>query len=93
MRFLESGEAPTQGNLPLPQIREVKPKAKATKAKAKAKTKAKTPSRPAKKRVAPTKKSKAKKPAKRASKQGKKGTGTVFRGGKRSQSLKQKSRR
>ena len=54
MRFLETGEAPAQGNLPLPEIREPKstPKSKAT-----PKLKAKKPA--AKKRVAAPKKKSA----------------------------------
>jgi len=52
MRFLETSEAPAQGNLPLPAIREAKPpKAPAAKKRA----------------VAPKKKAKAKKPAARKS--------------------------
>ena len=52
MRFLETSEAPAQGNLPLPAIREPKPpKAPAAKERA----------------VAPKKKAKAKKPAARKS--------------------------
>jgi GTP-binding protein len=57
MRFLETSEAPAQGNLPLPQIREPKP---TPKSKATPKVKAKKPA--AKKRVAaPKKKSPPKK--------------------------------
>jgi GTP-binding protein len=73
MRFIESGEAPAQGNLPMPEIREpkaiAKPKAAAKpaakkratpKKKAKAKAKAGKPA-PAKKPVARKKKSRTQK--------------------------------
>ena len=64
MRFLETGEAPAQGNLPLPEIREPKPKLKqkvAPKA-AKAKKPAAKKRTATAKKKAPVKKPAAKKP-------------------------------
>ena len=71
MRFIETGEAPAQGNLPLPEIREAKakqPKARArTKAAPKKKSKA-PPKKPASKKKPALKKSAPKKAAKKAPK-------------------------